>query len=468
MVDTLARRFARFATGLRYEDLPPPVIDKVKACILHCVGVGLAGHGSAAVRAARAAVLAEEGSQPEGASLLITGEQATPYGAAFVNSSLMHAKLQEDAYHTGSHPGVMIIPAALAVAETRGKSGRDLMTAVAAGYEVEAGMTADFIPRSNEQGFRSSPTYGPFGAATAASRVLGLSEDQAEHAIGYAATFAAGTFEGGDGTDIMVLQVSQAARSGLLAAFLAQHGARASATSLEGTIGFYYAFTGSNEGLERLPDHLGSRWEIMDVTLKRYPTSMFNQPPIHTMLALTERHDLRPERIESILVEMNDFETSYPSAKYSRAGGMRGRTGSGSTRFVVAAACVNRGFAIPPDRPSGWGSPIAGIDRLPTHADSVALAERITVSGSPDIPPLAPRVTVRLVDGTTHQLQATGDEFKLDFAEDADIIRALTPEIQGGAEEVERLIAAVERLDQAPSVSELIEAATLPNGRTGR
>ncbi len=239
MADTLARRFARFAMGLRYDDLPPAVVDKAKACILHCLGVGLAGHGSGAVRAARAAILAEESQTDTGATILVSGDRATPYGAAFVNSALMHAKLQEDAYHTGSHPGVMIVPAALAVAETRNKSGRDLIAAVAAGYEIEAAMTADFIPRSNEQGFRSSPTYGPFGAAIAAGHLLGLGEDQATHAIGYAATFAAGTFEGGDGTDIMVLQVSQAARSGLLAAFLAEQGARASATSLEGPIGFY-------------------------------------------------------------------------------------------------------------------------------------------------------------------------------------------------------------------------------------
>src|SRR6185503_4730743 len=111
---------------------------------------------------------------------------------------------------------VMIVPAALAVAETRGASGRDLIAAVVAGYEIEAAMTADLIPRSNEQGFRSSPTYGPFGAAAAAGCALGLNEDQLTHALGYAATFAAGTFEGGDGTDIMVLQVCQAARSGLL------------------------------------------------------------------------------------------------------------------------------------------------------------------------------------------------------------------------------------------------------------
>src|SRR5215213_6795088 len=247
MSDTLARRLAGFASGLKYEDLPPQVLDKARACLLHNIGVGLAGHGSGAAHRAKAAVLKDESVRDGGATILVTGERATPGAAAFVNSALMHAKLQEDAYHTGSHPGVMIIPAALAVAETRGKTGRDLITAIAAGYEVEAAMTADFIPRSNEQGFRSSPIYGPFGAAIAAGHLLGLSPEQAAHAIGYAATFAAGTFEGGDGTDIMVLQVSQAARSGLLAAFLAEQGARASASSLEGPIGFYFAFTGDNE-----------------------------------------------------------------------------------------------------------------------------------------------------------------------------------------------------------------------------
>ena len=462
MSDTLARKLARFAVGLRYEDLPLQVVDKARACILHCIGVGLAGHGSGAVRAARAAILAEEGhSGNRGATLMVTGERATPYGAAFVNSSLMHAKLQEDAYHTGSHPGVMIVPAALAVAETRGKSGKDLITAVAAGYEIEAAMTADFIPKSNEQGFRSSPTYGPFGAAIAAGHLLGLDEDQAANAIGYAATFAAGTFEGGDGTDIMVLQVSQAARSGLLAAYLAEQGARASATSLEGPIGFYYAFTGGTDGIDGIADHLGSRWEIMDVTLKRYPTSMFNQPPIHVILALTEQHDLQPDQIASVLVEMNDFETTYPSATFRRAG-YRRASGSGATNFVVAAACVNRGFSIPPDRPTGWTSPVQGIDRLPTHAASVSLAERVQVVGSPDIPPLAPRVTVTLKDGATYQLQATGDELKLNLAQDRAVVRALVPEIPGGATSVERLIAAVDRLDDAPSVAELIASAILP------
>jgi hypothetical protein len=165
---------------------------------------------------------------------------------------------------------------------------------------------------------------------------------------------------------------------------------------------------------------------------------------------------------------MNDFETTYPSAKFTRGGGYTRARGSGATAFVVAAACVNRGFAIPPDRPAGWTSPVEGIDRLPTHAASVSLAERVTVAGSPSISPLAPRVTVTLTDGTTHQLQATGREFMLGFEEDMTIVRALAPEIPGGAGQVERLIAAVARLDEAPTVSELIASATASAATSSR
>ena len=96
---------------------------------------------------------------------------------------------------------------------------------------------------------------------------------------------------------------------------------------------------------------------------------------------------------------MNDFETTYPSAKFAGSGYSR-RRGTGTTSFVVAAACVNGGFSVPPDRPAGWSSPVEGIDWLPSHAESLRLAERVTVVGSPGIPPLAPRLTVRLTDGT--------------------------------------------------------------------
>ncbi len=457
MPDTLARRFARFAANLRYDDLPPQVVDKAKACILHCIGVGLAGHGSAAVQAARAALVPQE---QGGASIITDGTKTSPFAAAFINSALMHAKLQEDAYHTGSHPGVMIIPAALAVAETRGLSGRDLITAVVAGYEIEAAITADFIPSSNDQGFRSSPIYGTFGSAIAAGRLMDLDEDQLTDAIGYAATFSGGTFEGGDGTHIMVLQVAQAPRSGLLAAYLAEQNAHASETSLEGPIGFYYSFTGSRDGLDVLADHLGKRWEIMNVTLKRYPTSMFNQPPIHCMLELTRKLDLKPGDIEAIEVEMNDFETTYPGAKYRFPGSdfVRG-TGSGSTAFVVAAACVNRGLSVPADRPAGWASPVQGIDRLPTHALSQELAQRVTIKGSPDINPLAPRVTVRLRSGAVESFQATGEEFKLDLAQDEEVITALAPELPGGAEQAEGLKAKVRDLDKLSNVTDLLTAA---------
>ena len=99
--------------------------------------------------------------------------------------------------------------------------------------------------------------------------------------------------------------------------------------------------------------------------------------------------------------------------------------------------------------PAGWSSALQGIDDLPTHADSLGLVERTTVVGSAEVAPLAPRLTVTLVDGTTYRLQMTGDELKLGFDDDTGVVRTLAPEVLGGADQIERLIAAVFELDDA-------------------
>lgn len=91
-------------------------------------------------------------------------------------------------------------------------------------------------------------------------------------------------------------------------------------------------------------------------------------------------------------------------------------------------------------------------------AETLALAERVTISGSAEIAGLSPRITVRLADGATHQLRAGGREFMLDFAEDGAVIRSLAAEIPGGAATVDRLIAAVDGLDRAPDLGELLAA----------
>ena len=154
MPDSISRQLARWAVNLSPADLPPAVIDKMQTSLLHGVVVSIIGaethHGKAAVNLA----LAEESSS-HGASIVGQSARATRCGAAFANSKLMHATNQADSYRMLTHPGPSVIPSALATAELSRASGSDLITAMAAAYEVESRIAGDFI--ASTQAAASAP-----------------------------------------------------------------------------------------------------------------------------------------------------------------------------------------------------------------------------------------------------------------------------------------------------------------------
>ena len=195
MADSLTRVFARYVCPLTYDDLPPAVVDKIKASLLHALIISIVGtnthHGKAAI-----ALVKEEEPKADGATILVDGTKVTLSGAAFANSKLMHATNQTDSYRMLIHPGPCVIPAALAAAELGGADGRRLITALAAAYEVEARIAGDFIPATQARGFRSSPVYGTLGAAVATGMLINLDEDQMVTALALACTFTGGTTEG--------------------------------------------------------------------------------------------------------------------------------------------------------------------------------------------------------------------------------------------------------------------------------
>ena len=197
MGESLSRTFARYVSSLDFDALPAEVVDKIKASLLHALIIGIVGAGTSHGKAAIALAKKEE-SKEDGATILVDGDRATRAGAAFANSKLMHATNQSDSYRMLIHPGPCIIPAALATAELGGQSGKELLTALVAGYEVEARIAGDFIPTTQSRGFRSSPVYGTLGAAVATGKLIGLDEDQlvTALALALACTFAGGTTEG--------------------------------------------------------------------------------------------------------------------------------------------------------------------------------------------------------------------------------------------------------------------------------
>src|SRR3989449_5036624 len=280
----LAVQLGEFVAGLRFENLPPAVVDKAKAVVNHAVTVGM---------------------------------------AVAVNN-------QCDSYHMLTHPGVLIVPAGLATAEGEGSTGQELLTALAAGYEVQCRCARDFIPSTPAHGFRASPVFGILGAAATTAKLMKLDARGITNAIALAASFAGSLIEGQrTGTRDADFAEAQATRNAMWAASLAAQGFAGAPTALEGEGGFYYAFTGSHTGeltyaftgplkadLDDVVADLGRRWEVLDVKFKIYPTPGFNQPVVWLASEMVAKHRLDADLIEHATLEMNYLETLYPSPKF--------------------------------------------------------------------------------------------------------------------------------------------------------
>ncbi|MBC8280183.1 MAG: MmgE/PrpD family protein [Chloroflexi bacterium] len=466
MPEALSRSYARFVSSLTYDQLPDQVVDKLKASVLHAMAVSLIGakthHGESAI-----ALIKEEDSKPDGASILFDGTKATRGGAAFANSKLMHATNQTDSYRMLIHPGPCIIPAALATAELNGASGQEFITALAAGYEVEARIAGDFIPTTQARGFRCSPVYGTLGAAITTAKLLGLDEDQLVTALALACTFAAGTTEGPrvSGREMMFHE-PQATRAGITAALLARENLRGSETCLEGDAGFYNAFTGNNRGeliypftiqpgdpapttdMAQTIEGLGSRWELLHVTPKVYPTAGYNCPVIELTTRARATHNIAPEDVESIHMEMNWLETSYPSPAFPNQD--RSMPGVGSTHYFIAYTWVHGSY--PPLRQRLD----PGLGETESERAVIDLQEKVTVTGHQERTNFAPKITIRTKSGEEVFDEFNGDELKWDLATVTARFSPLFDEMPWPRTQLDDLVSIVGKLEQESSIENLV------------
>ncbi len=460
---TLSQRLGAFAAALGPGDLPAAVADKVKALLLHALVVGLASHAESDVSLARRVALA--GGQPlaaGGARMLASGDRAGRRDAAFVNSVLIHARGQDDSYRMLTHPGCAIVPAALAEAEGRGVDGAGLLAALAAAYEVHCRLARDLVPSTQNHGFRSSALFGVFGPAVAASRLRGLTAEQTADAIALAVSYAFGNLETSRaGTREMTFQEPVAAQSGMTAAALAAEGVTGAPHCIEGAVGFLYSFAGSAEGaltgsfvgtervdVPEIGADLGERWELLGATMKIYSGAGFVQPVIDLCARLGREHQIDHAQVREIRVEMNEWETYYPSPRFPRPA-----TDEWNNAYFAAKALIQRGYASTGRRLSYGGRDAAAADEPP---EVEALSRRVRAFAA-DRGQYSPRVTVELNDGTTHVAEADGTEFAWDLATTRERDRALYEALPFPEAHAERLARAVESLESLASVDELVD-----------
>jgi 2-methylcitrate dehydratase PrpD len=266
-------------------------------CGLAAVGTGAAAHAGA--------VAAAQGGEPE-ASLLGEAVRLPPASAALANGTRCHALDFDDTHEAGiCHASTVVVPAALAMGEACGASGRELLAAYLVGTEVALRIAVASSDGLYARGFHPTGVCGAFGAAAAAARLRGLGAREAAHALGVVGSFASGLFEYlSDGSATKPLHAGWAAQAGVHAALLAEAGATGPATVLEGRFGLLASHTGSADAAETMATGLGESWELDNVVVKPYPACHFAHSSTWAAAELCEERGLEPDDIATIVARI--------------------------------------------------------------------------------------------------------------------------------------------------------------------
>ena len=377
-----------FVDGLRYDALTEEVRHYARRHLLDTVGVMIAGATGDVATRAEAVVAAV---RPAG-KVPVPGRarRADLLDAAFLGGTAAHGIELDDGYRHGSaHCGCTVIPAALSVAYTQNTGGAALLEAIVAGYETAITLARACAPDLRQRGFHPTSAVGPFGAAMATAKLRGLPADKLHHALGLAASSAAGLFAFvNGGGDIKRLHAGHASREGLQAALLAEQGVEGPPNVIEARDGFMQAFAFGRADKARaisLPPDVP--FGMTDCYIKPYACCRHIQPAVEALFGL-----LNDEKIATDDIERVEVETYRIAAEHAQTGWDDFASAQLSFPFLMGVAARYRGISF------------AHFDAQ-TRADPAftAFAGKLSVTAPPEIDALYPRLRPARVTVTTPQ-----------------------------------------------------------------
>ena len=396
---SLSEQLAELLAGTRASDVPDDVLQTAAWWVLDWLGAAAAGLDSDPGRI----MLEHTGAQPGGSSSCI-GMAATrsTQVAALHNGTISHVVEMDDVHRAAIiHPAVVIVPAALAVAEQTGASGRDFLTAVVLGYEA-AIRVGESVGKTHYFHWHNTSTCGVFGATAAAGWLLGLDRQRMTWALGNAGSQAGGLWEFiADGAMSKVLHAGRAAANGVLAAELGALGFTGARKILEGRQGFFAA-TAPDGNPSAVTAGLGEGWKLPGSSIKPYPSCRHTHAAVDATLELRGEYGLSLADVDRIEIDAYQATldlTDNPTPAHPYA-----------AKFSVHY-CVARALADGALRPADF------TDELIAEPAMRDLMLRTTARLDPELDVLAPqqlpsRVTMQLKDGRKIEhlvLAAKGD-----------------------------------------------------------
>ena len=389
----LTQKFAAFIAGTNYDDLPGQVVMLAKERIMDTLGAAIAGSVNWEYAAQLREACKKLGS---GECSVIGGEKCYPAAhAAMINATYAHSVELDDGHkNAGCHAGAVVVPTALTMAQAMGKSGRELIAAVAIGYEVTYRIASHVNPAQINKGFHPSSNCGAYGAAAVAGKLMGLNEEQLANALGQAGMLASGTMEATkSGQRAKCVQVGNAAYNGILAACLAQTGMEGCLTALEGPNGLF-ATQSENVDVEDVCRDLGKVYTIGDTYNKMYPSCRHAQPGIEAALDLGVEHRIDPADVAAVHIGTH-------KVAYELTGIIKEPKNSGEAKFSLAY-----GSAVALRRHRFGVADL--MERSYTDPETLRLADKVTCEIDPDVQAVFPqkrgaKVRIELKDGTVYE-----------------------------------------------------------------
>jgi 2-methylcitrate dehydratase PrpD len=448
---SLTEALASHWAAARYEDVPAGVIGDVKDHVLDTVAVAMAGAGTVE---ASGVVSALASVQDVSAGSLVWGTdlRVTPAQAALANGTSVHARDFDDGGGPG-HAGSTVLPAALALAEATGADGRTLLLATVAGYDVGYRTLRSLggFAAHTDRGWHSTGTMGSFAAAAAGAKVLGLDAQQYADALGIAGSFTGGVWAfKDDGAMTKRIHPGKAGETGVDAAIFARAGITGPRRIFESAWGGLYAtFSGGEAHPEDALSDLGVDFNIASSYLKPYACCRGSHSAVDVVMELLRSRPLSAEDVESVRITAGETAVNMLTVEKIETV----FDAQFSLPYAVALALCGGRLGLDEYDPPRIDDPRIRetLARISMHVDSGIELED------------GPRLEIRLVSGETIALEAGNPTTAKGSAQNPMSHEEVVAKAESllaplGPDVAKELVYAVEHLDQAPDLTELLHA----------